>query len=452
MPAQDQDEADPVADAAWLAREVATDLQSVLVTLYPDAETLDTLRTGEVDLETANAIARAVAEVMAEEGVEVFVQRADRSAFRRWLATRADTPEQRRSWVDRERLLRGVDAWRALRLKAPPAAPPPAFPPAPGPVAEHLLAAHADLESDDFEALVNDLLDADRGDVLDLALRKMADGHSEQNAAELRAEMLGIAGGAALGASGWAELVALPVALTTGTTPDAIATAEGLLASEGLEPEEALRFLPGWRSPEAIEALSPPAMRGVLIDLIAGREPRDLPPGDTDDLVRRGFGVLVGLRTDWSIPVWDVISAAGGLPEDGSQEDETPEATERARAIDRWRARFAAETEGSVPLDLVPLAEVGDIIADFLDEAGAQVEGIDQIRDFIAEAVRQAEGVEVVCRPEIIEHNLELAAYTASGRFLGSLTLPPSQLPAPATSMLGLIGGWVRLVKDVPGR
>ena len=99
---------DRVGAAEELAREVAPDLDAILVTIYPDADTLDTIRPGDADVAAANAVARAVAGAMSEEGVEVFVQRADRGAFRRWLADREDTPEVRRSWVDRGRLLRGI--------------------------------------------------------------------------------------------------------------------------------------------------------------------------------------------------------------------------------------------------------------------------------------------------------------------------------------------------------
>jgi hypothetical protein len=212
-----------------------------------------------------------------------------------------------------------------------------------------------------------------------------------------------------------------------------------------------LRVLPGWRSPEAVTELSPLAMRRVLLDLVADREPRDLPPGDTDELARRGFGVLVGLRLDWDIPVWDAIEDEGGLPSDPAEGEETPEERERAGALDRWRSRVAAEHDGCVPLDLVPLSETGAEIAEFLDEAGSRVEGLDEIRAFIEAARREAAGMEVVCRPEIVGDALELCAYTAEGRFIGSLTLGPEQLPARAEAMLGLVGTLVRLVRDTPG-
>ena len=282
----------------------------------------------------------------------------------------------RRTWVDRGRLLRGADALRALGLTAPPPEPPPRFPPAPGPTADRLLAAYEDRESGEFDALAGALIEAGRGDVLDLAVRKVRARQSDENAAELWADMLAVAAGAAVGPSGWAELVALPVALPPGAVPDAVALADGLIASGGLAPEEELRVLPGWRSPDAVAELSPVAMRRVLLDLVADREPRDLPPGDTDELARRGFGVLVGVRVDWGIPIWDVIEAEGGLAEEAPGDDETPEERGRARALDRWRSRVAADHGGCVPLDLVPLSEVGGAIAEFLDEAGGHLEGV----------------------------------------------------------------------------
>jgi hypothetical protein len=452
MRGMDDDADDPVEAAAELAREVAPDLDAVLVTIYPDADTLDTLRPGAADVETANAVARAVGRAMSEEGVAVFVQRADRGAFRRWLAGREDRPEARRTWVDRGRLLRGAAALRALGLAAPPPEPPPRFPPAPGPTADRLLAAYEDGESGGFDALAGALIEAGRGDVLDLAVRKVRERQSDENAAELQADMLAAAEGAAVGPSGWGELVALPVALPPGAVPDAVALANGLIASGGLAPEEELRLLPGWRSPDAVAELSPVATRRVLLDLAADREPRDLPPGDTDELVRRGFGVLVGLRVDWAIPVWEVIEAEGGLPEDAPEGDEAPEARGRALALDRWRARVAAEHGGCVPLDPVPPSEVGGAIADFLDEAGGHLEGVDEIRAFVEAARREAGGSDVVCRPEIIGEALELTVYTVEGRFLDGLTLPPDRLPASAEAMLGLIGTFVRLVRDAPGR
>ena len=105
-----------------------------------------------------------------------------------------------------------------------------------------------------------------------------------------------------------------------------------------------------------------------------------------------------------------------------------------------------------MPLDLVPLSEAGAAIAGFLDEAGGHLGGLDEIRAFIEAARGEAGGEEVVCHPGIVGETLELALYTAGGRFLDSLALPPERLPASAEGMLGLLGAFVRLVRDPPGR
>ncbi len=59
---------DLVTQAANLARDTAPDLDVVLITHYPNADTLDTLRPGETDLQTAIAVNRAVAHEMLQSG------------------------------------------------------------------------------------------------------------------------------------------------------------------------------------------------------------------------------------------------------------------------------------------------------------------------------------------------------------------------------------------------
>ena len=172
---------------------------SILLTHYPDADTLDTLRPGETDLATTIAVNRAVATEMAAAGVEIFVQIADRAAFRRWMQGRENTPEIRRGWVDRARLLRGAAAHKLLGI-APPVAPPrPTYGKPPGPIADRLLAL---LEADDGEAidaLTQGLLEAGRSDVLDLAIRKIGQRHGDDAAEELEGDLLAAAERGALG-------------------------------------------------------------------------------------------------------------------------------------------------------------------------------------------------------------------------------------------------------------
>nr|WP_294518045.1 hypothetical protein [uncultured Rhodopila sp.] len=449
---QPNDQDDPVSQAAELARDIAPDLDAILITHYSDAETLDTFRPGEADLRTAVAVNRAVAREMLEAGVDVLVQRADKAAFRRWMSERDDTQANRRAWIDRRRVLRGSAALELLGLKASDAPKPETFGKAPGPIADQLLDAFGDEDSGDFDDLVQALMAAGRTDVLDLAIRKLQERDGEEAAGDLNWVLLVAAEGAPIGPSGWAELVGLAVALPAGDLPDGETLGQGLIASGALADNEELHLLPGWRSPDALAELSFAAVRRVLLDLVAGKPPRDLPPGDTDELARRGFGVLLGLRTDWAIPVWEEIAAAGGLPDEpGEDAEDTPEAARRAARFDQWRSRVFEESEGCVPLDLVAFSQVANEIADFLAEAGEQMGGLDEIREFVATCRREAGGEAVVCHLGIIADALELSVYTEAGQLLDRLTMPAGRLPLAAEEMPGLIGGFVRLVQHRPG-
>jgi hypothetical protein len=444
---------DLVAQAADLARDIAPDLDVLLITHYSDADTLDTFRPGETDLQTVMAVNRAVASEMLQAGVEVLVQRADRAAFRRWMSDRDDTPENRHAWIDRSRLLRGPAAMAALGLDMSAVPPRQTFGQAPGPIADQLLDAYGDEDSGAFDELVQELMDAGRTDVLDLAVRKLSEGQGDDAADELNWVLLVAAEGAAVGPSAWAELVTLPVALPSGALPDGEELGQALVASGALADTEEVRLLPGWRSPDALAELSFGAVRRVLLDLVEGRAPRDLPPGDTDDLARRGFGVLLGLRIDWAIPVWEEIAAAGDLPQDPDEDaEETPEEARRTALFERWRGAVFNESQGCVPLALVAFSQTANGIADFLAEAGEQTGGLEEIREFVAAGRREAGGGEVVCRLEVHGDALELSLYTEDGRFLDSLTMPASRLPARAEEMHQLIEVFVRLVQDQPDR
>lgn len=439
-----------IEQAVALARDAAPDLRSVLITHYPDVETLDTLRPGETDLGAVAAVNKAVASELAAAGVRVFVQLADRAAFRRWMTGRPDTQETRWAWRDRSHLLRGAAALKALGADPALAPSRPRLGTAPGPLADRLLKAFVDESGSEFDNLVHDLLAAGRSNVLDLAMRKAADRLGEEAADDLFGEILAVAEGAEMGPSGWAELVALPVALPASNVPDAIALRDSLHEADVLPATDDIRFLPGWRSPEALDGLDPAAVRRVLIDMVAGAEPNDLPPADADDLAGTGFGFLLGLQVDWSIPLWDDV-AANGPPQEPGEDADTPEDAARTAAFDRWRSALF-DAAGCVVLDLVPLSQVPGEIADFLADAGQEVGGLEEIRGFVAAARREAPDEEVVCRPEIIADGLELSLYTQSGRFLSSMAVSADKLPARPEEILLVVGSLVRLAKDVPGR
>ena len=443
---------DQVVEAAVArAQEVAPALDAIVMTHYPDADTLDTFRPGETDLDAIAAVNMAVAAELATSGVRVFVQRADRASFRRWMAGRANTQENRWAWRDRS-LLRGTAALKALGVDPTLASPPEKLGNAPGPLADRLVAAFTDEdeEGSEFDELAHALMATGRNDVLDLAVRKARDRIGEEAADDLTWELLLVAEGAEIGPSGWAELVALPVALPHRDVPDATELRESLLAADVLPPNTDTSFLPGWRSPDALAALDPIAVRRVLVDMVGGIEPRDMPPADTDELAAKGFGVLLGLQVDWSVPLWDDV-AANGPPQEPPEGEETPEDAARAAAFDRWRAA-AFHATGCVALALVPLSEIQDEIADFLAEAGQQVSGIEEIRAFVAGARLEAPDEDVVCRPEVIGDGLELSLYTPGGRCVGSMNMPADRLPARAEDMLRLVELIVPVVKNTPGR
>jgi hypothetical protein len=444
--------ADPQAieDALALARELAPRMSAVVLTHFPDADTLDLMRPGAGPLEAVVAVNRALAVELAQEGVQVLVQVADRAAFRRWMDGRSDTPEARRAWRNHRGLLQGPAAFEALGIE-PGAARPPRRGKASGTPADRLMRAFADEEGGEFDELAEELVAAGRDGVLDQAIRKVAARFGEEAAQDLAQELLAVAEGARIGPAGWAALVALPVALPPGAPPDPISLGESLIASGALAEELELRFLPEWRAPDALDALPPGVLRRVLLDMVAGEEPSALPPAKPTQLQESGFGVLVGLQYDWAMPSWEEI-VAQGLPEPPEEGKETPEEAARAKVFERWRAAAYDAGDGCVPLALVPFSEATAEIADFLQEAGDQTSGLAEIRDFVDMARDEAPGEEVVCRATVEGERLQLALYTRAGRFLDELSLEAAQLPVPAAEMPELLRAFVPLVAQPPGR
>jgi hypothetical protein len=437
-----------IETAVALARELAPQMDAVVLTQYPDAETLDLMRPGTEDLDTVSAVNRAVALELAENGVQVLVQWADRAAFRRWRDERAGKLGDGPGWRNRAGLLQGAAAFAALGL--PPNAAPPSHPAkGSGTPADRLVRAFADEDGTEFEELAEGLIAAGRDGVLEQAMRKVGARYGEEAMQDLAQDLLAIAEGARIGPSGWAALVALPVALPPGMPPDAASLGHSLLASGAVEEGLELRFLPEWRAPDALAALAPGAVRRMLLEMVAGDEPAALPPATPAMLQETGFGMLIGLQYDWAIPSWEEI-VADGLPEPPEEGQDTEEDAARAKVFERWRAAAFEAGGGCVPLALVSLSETAAEIEDFLEEAGDQTGGLAEIRDFVEMARQEAGGGEVVCRAEVEGERLHLALYTRDGRFLDELSLEGAQLPVPATEMPALIEAFVPLVTQTP--
>lgn len=449
MPNNDDDRGAMVSEALAVARDVAGDLDGIVITHFPDADTLDILRPGTTDLATSRAVNRAVAEEFTAQGVGVFVQKADRAAFRRWMDGRADTAENRFAWRDRGRLLQGAAALKLLGAAVAPDPYTPALGKIPGPLADRLVETYSDEDDTAFREFAETLIAAGRDDVIDLALRKARDHLGDDAACDVVDALREMAEAAEAGPSGWAELVTLPMALIQGSVPEATELGAGLAASGAFPETLDLRFLPGWRSPDALARLTATALRRVLLDLLAGQEPADLPPGDTDELAKSGFGLLLGVQFDWDIPAWEDVFQ-NGVRQEPDGDAQTPEDAAYAAAYESWRLAAAEASGGCVALALVAPTKVADEIAAFMEEAGGHTRGIEDIRDFVAMIRREANDEAIMCRLEVIGKGLEISLYTQAGRFLDSLTLPAARLPAPLREMPRLIEAFVPISRQNP--
>jgi hypothetical protein len=198
-PATDRD---AIEGALAMAREMAPQMGAVVLTHFPDADTLDLMRPGAGAPETVAAVNRALAAELTRQGVQVLVQVADRAAFRRWMDGRADTPEARMAWRNRAGLLQGAAALQALGLEAAP----PSRGKSSGTPADRLMRAYADEEGTEFDELAEELIAAGRDGVLDQAIRKVAARFGEEAAQDLAQDLLVVAEGARIGPSGWAAL------------------------------------------------------------------------------------------------------------------------------------------------------------------------------------------------------------------------------------------------------
>lgn len=438
-----------VTTARSRARDLAPELRSVVLTHYPDAETLDLMRPGgEVPLAVLQEANRAVAAEMLRQGVVVLVQQADRAAARRWRDARQEGAGGPAAWRDRSHLLHGAEALRRIGVEAPaPSRPEKGA----GTPADRLVRLFASEDGAAFEACAEALIAQGRDGVLEQAVRKVAQRHGEEAAVDLSLELLALAEAAPVGPSGWAGLVSLPVALPPDALPDPAALAESFLACGALPEAVSLHLLPQWRAPEAIAALTPVEARQTLLALLAGEAPAALPPAAPEALAQVGFGVLLGLQLDWDVPLWEEIAEAG-LPEPADEgAPPTPADAALAEAFDRWRGMAFQAFGGCVPLALVPLSETGAEIADFLEEAGEQGSVLREIQDFVAVARQEALEEEVVCLPREEEGQLHLTLYTRSGRLLDEIALEAERLPLPAAEMPALLEAIVPLVRRPPG-
>ncbi|WP_431269508.1 Bug family tripartite tricarboxylate transporter substrate binding protein [Dankookia sp. P2] len=164
------------------------------------------------------------------------------------------------------------------KTRQPPPRRPPGAKTGGGTPADRLVRAWLDQDDEAFAEQAEGCIAGGRDGVLSAALRKLAERY-EEDAVEDFALALGEIAEVAEAGPGFdmAELVLLPI-LPAGTLPDPAPLATGLAACGAFPAEAEVVFPAGWRSAEAIGALSPVALRRVLLEVAAGRPPADLPP------------------------------------------------------------------------------------------------------------------------------------------------------------------------------
>ncbi|GAA0593858.1 hypothetical protein GCM10009416_35280 [Craurococcus roseus] len=286
-----------------------------------------------------------------------------------------------------------------------------------GTPADRLIRAWLDGDRDGFEDLAEEFIAGGRDGVLAAAVRKLSERY-EDDAVEDFADDLTEVAEAAEGQRdfNFASLVLLPVVAEGGPPPDPATLARGLAASGAFPPGAEVAFAAGWSTAEAVQALSPCAVRRVLLDVAGGRPSADLPlapPGGGSD---GGIAVLAGavvFRTEPSEDDADLDPEALDAAEEAQDR-------ERMDAFERWRASLGPEaTEGALILPFCTPSALAYEIGAFLDGAGPEGgDVLDEIRDFVETAKGEADGEEVLARLTAREGGVELAVLTRSGREL----------------------------------
>ncbi len=320
-----------------------------------------------------------------------------------------------------------------------------------GTPADRLTRAWLDEDHDAFGDLAEELIAGGRDGVLAAAVRKLSERYEDDDVEDFADDLAGVAEAAeGQRGFGFASLLLLPVAAGDAPPPDPAPLARGLAASGTFPPGAEAVFAAGWRRAEAVLALSPCAIRRVLLDVADGRPPADLPAAaPTGDGPEGEILVLTGALV--------FVTEPSEVDPDLDPEalDAAEEAGERGRmdAFERWRASLGPEaTGGARVLTLCAPSALAHEIEAFLD--GAELDGggvaLDEIRDFVETAKREAGGDQVVARLAVRDGGVELAVLTRSGRELDRRAFTLEDGGLTADDVARVVEGSVPIV-DGPG-
>ncbi|MFC7474854.1 hypothetical protein ACFQS7_10850 [Dankookia sp. GCM10030260] len=284
-----------------------------------------------------------------------------------------------------------------------------------GTPADRLLRAWLDQDDEAFVEQAEELIARGRDGVLSTALRKLTERYEEDAVEDFIRALGEIAEVAESGPDfDMAQLLLLPV-LATGTLPDPAPLATGLAASGAFPAEAEIAFLAGWRSAEAIGGLPPVALRRVLLDVVAGRPPEDLPPPEAATLEEGSIAVLVGAV------VFRAPAPADAPEVDLESLDALAEAKSAAsfEAFEDWRAALTPEQTGNAMiLALCAPSELADEIRSLIEEPGEAA--IEEILDFVEAARQESGGEPIAARLAAQDGGVAVTVLTEAGRVLDS--------------------------------
>ncbi|MFZ4405836.1 MAG: hypothetical protein ACOYOH_00775 [Paracraurococcus sp.] len=311
-----------------------------------------------------------------------------------------------------------------------------------GTPADRLIRAWIDQDDEAFAELAEELIAGGRDGVLATAIRKLSDRY-EPDAVEEFGLALTEIGEMADGAPAFdiAELVLLPV-VAAQALPDPGPLASGLLGSGGFPPEAEMRFLADWYAAEAIGGLSPAALRRLLLDLVAGRPPADLPVLAGDAASQGTVAVLLGAAIFRDAPTAEELESES----EALLEREAEAADARAEAFETWRDALPPElTGGALILSPCAPSELADQIHELLDGAGPDIE---EILDFVEAAREEAGGAEIVARLAAGGEGVELTVLTRAGRTLDSRVFGEAEDGLTVEDLREALDGHIEILDD----
>ncbi len=441
-----------------MAREAAV-LHASLVLLHcPDAATQALVYPEQPDLALQQALNQTIAREIAGAGGRLFAQVVDRATYAAWLDGADSTMSWRKAFRDPARLAEPDAALKLFGVAAAPRRP------ARAPIRDKTRSPADQLVREWLDGALpsnpglSAILDAGREGVVEMAIRKLEQRYNDEAVDDFLAWLSAGAEQVSLEPYGTAELFLLPVLPSGAAPPDAARLARGFVAAGLQSPGQTVEFLPAWFDTDVLVDLSPWALRRTLRALMAGRAPPDLAPVEPEG---DAPVALLGLCRDRFPVPWEVAVEAVRVRADETytppHDPDDPATQALGRALEAWRAAMLEADAGLGdilgPTTPTLLAAMYDADADGPEAPDADLEAVsaEEVSDFIEVAAAEAGGEALVGVPRVIDGEVELQLYTASGRLLDSRVLAEAVDGMVPDPLRRIIGRYVTVASRRPG-